>query len=38
MADKYACFTLNSALTYRTIDIHPRPYTPPTEEEIAEWG
>jgi hypothetical protein len=30
---------LNNLLTYRAIDIHPRPYTPltPEEEEIAEW-
>lgn len=29
---------LNAVLTFNSIDIHPRPYVPPTEEEIAEWG
>lgn len=32
------CLALNNLLTYRTINIQPRPYVPPAEEEVAEWG
>jgi hypothetical protein len=32
------CLWLNTLLTYRAIDIRPRPYTSPTDEEVAEWG